>query len=471
MIGSYASGLLIVTPLVSMASDHYQVRKLPLLLGPVLLFVASLCFMFGNSLSLLFLGRIGQGIGGGISWTLGFTMLADVFSPNELGAPMGKVFSANTFGFLIGPPIGGLVYDWFGEEYVFALCGLIVLVTFFIALVFVPDTLQAKKQDEDVQETRRLLSSAVVDEDAASCITEESDSSSSDYKEVHQRKKYGSFASSTGVSHVSSGMTVRNDQEERQSLDLVEEDLASDRSRNSPGVIDWDIRCAPSEDGMESLSDTSRANIRHDRSLEPSLLNLMTEWEVACTTLSVVLSATVFTLLEPVLPIYLARAFNASSSQIGFMWSAMMIPNFFFSQWAGEWSDKYGRKNITTIGLFIFALACPMVALAPTPLLCVLALTGVGIGQAVAMTPCLPEMAEFVEAKGGGRLYAQMYALFNVADALGMCVGPMLGGILFQTGGIQLVTFSSCGVLAFTGLMVGCTYMFSISKSRERSLA
>ena len=62
------------------------------------------------------------------------------------------------------------------------------------------------------------------------------------------------------------------------------------------------------------------------------------------------------------------------------------------------------------------------------------ALVFFGFSSAIVLTPALPEMAEFVEEKGGG-LYAQSYALYNISYSFGMLFGPILGGFLYSEYG------------------------------------
>ncbi len=125
----YSFGM-VVTPIVAILSDTYRNRKIPMCLSSMLLSLATMSFALGRDPPSFLFGRIGQGIAGGISWMIGFSMLADTF-PANLGTTMGSVMSANTIGNLLGPPIGGILYDTMG----------MVAPLYFCASVCVIDTL------------------------------------------------------------------------------------------------------------------------------------------------------------------------------------------------------------------------------------------------------------------------------------------------------------------------------------------
>ncbi|KAJ3068404.1 hypothetical protein HK102_007183, partial [Quaeritorhiza haematococci] len=100
----------------------------------------------------------------------------------------------------------------------------------------------------------------------------------------------------------------------------------------------------------------------------------------------------------------------------------------------GPLSDAHGRKNIIALGCVLVGFAAPLVALSPTLPLLVITLALFGATYAILMTPTLPEMAEFVDKKGGGA-YATVYGMWNVAYSAGMIVGPVVGGMVMDATG------------------------------------
>lgn len=86
-------------------------RRGPLVGGAVVLALATVLFAFADSLPLLFFARLVQGAADAVTWVVGFALLADLYSPEERGRAMGWVMSATTFGFMIGPTLGGWLYE------------------------------------------------------------------------------------------------------------------------------------------------------------------------------------------------------------------------------------------------------------------------------------------------------------------------------------------------------------------------
>jgi MFS transporter, DHA1 family, solute carrier family 18 (vesicular amine transporter), member 1/2 len=64
----YAAGLLVFTPVFSSLSDRYKSRKVPMLLGQLLLAFSTLLFAFANSFVTCLLARFLQGIAGAATW-------------------------------------------------------------------------------------------------------------------------------------------------------------------------------------------------------------------------------------------------------------------------------------------------------------------------------------------------------------------------------------------------------------------
>lgn len=101
--------LLVAVPMGAM-SDRIG-RKGPMIAGLVILAVASALFAFADSLPWLFAGRLMQGAADGVTWVVGFALVADLYGPAERGRVMGLVMAGTSFGLMIGPTIGGWLYE------------------------------------------------------------------------------------------------------------------------------------------------------------------------------------------------------------------------------------------------------------------------------------------------------------------------------------------------------------------------
>eukprot|EP00834_Sanchytrium_tribonematis_P000311 NODE_6_length_70510_cov_1.054395.p16 type:complete len:444 gc:universal NODE_6_length_70510_cov_1.054395:26670-25339(-) len=127
LFASYALGLFVATPLVSYIADKYHDRKYCMLLGLFGLLGSTLWFAFSTSYTDLLIARFLQGFSSSASWTTSLALCADVCI-NDLGKNMGFVFSFNSMGFLLGPVIGGYLYEHHGFQIPFYLLAVLCII-------------------------------------------------------------------------------------------------------------------------------------------------------------------------------------------------------------------------------------------------------------------------------------------------------------------------------------------------------
>jgi MFS family permease len=110
LFGSFGVTLLTVSIPVGAVSDRIG-RRLPLVAGLVALAAATVLFAFADALPWLFAARLVQGAADAITWVVGFALLADLYAPAERGRVTGIVMSGTSFAVMIGPSIGGWLYE------------------------------------------------------------------------------------------------------------------------------------------------------------------------------------------------------------------------------------------------------------------------------------------------------------------------------------------------------------------------
>ncbi|KAK5815563.1 major facilitator superfamily domain-containing protein [Linnemannia elongata] len=339
LFACYAIGLLASTPVFAIMSDKYQNRRIPMMLGMLGLAVATVGFSLASNYWVLILARIGQGSAGGASWTIGLGLLADVYPPDNLGVVMGATMTANAVGFMLGPMVGGYLYEYHGYSAPFIFCaGLAVLD--FMCIVFIAEP--EKKKVAAVQVDQ--------DEGAASTAIEQE----VDYLTVHE-------PSTTTVVAIASN------------------------------------------------------------------------WTITCCLLATFVAASVFSGLEPILPLYLEELLGAGPTQTGLIFLAAIFPTLFSSA-IGYYADKVGHFYISLLGMAIFAVATFSLSMPKTFLSFILPLALFGLGSSTILTPLLPAMADVVNKKGWNG-YAKTYALYNMTYSLSMAVGPILAGFIFEDFG------------------------------------
>jgi MFS family permease len=86
-----------------------------LLAGLVGLAASTLLFAYAPGFPFLVAARALQGASAAVSWTAGLALLAASFPAERRGAAMGKAFSAMSVGALLGPVIGGFLFERAGR--------------------------------------------------------------------------------------------------------------------------------------------------------------------------------------------------------------------------------------------------------------------------------------------------------------------------------------------------------------------
>ncbi len=132
LAGSYAAGTL----LGSLPSGWIAARagsRRTVLLGLVLMSLASVGFAFGTSVAVLDTMRFLQGVGGACTWAGGLGWLLTVTPAEDRGKTIGTVLSAALVGLLIAPALGSLARS-VGQRGPFCAVGVLGLVLIAVAL-------------------------------------------------------------------------------------------------------------------------------------------------------------------------------------------------------------------------------------------------------------------------------------------------------------------------------------------------
>ena len=157
LFGSFGVTLLAVSIPMGAMSDRIG-RKRPMVLATVILALSTLWFGFADSLPMLFGARMLQGAADGMTWVVGFALIADLYGPEDRGRIMGLVMSATSLGIIVGPSIGGWLYEVGGIRFPF-------LVVFAVAVfntgLFLLTTIETRVRSVGVP-MRRVLSDRAI---------------------------------------------------------------------------------------------------------------------------------------------------------------------------------------------------------------------------------------------------------------------------------------------------------------------
>ena len=326
LFGSFGVTLLAVSVPMGAFSDRVG-RRLPLVAGMIALAAASALFAVSRSLPWLFAARMVQGAADGVTWVVGFALIADLYGPEERGRVMGYVMSGTSVALAIGASVGGWLYAMGG------------MALPFVALAVVS-----------------LL-----------CAV--------------------GFAS---------------------------------------------IRLAPAAAKPPA----------------PSAWSVIQSPPVAVCAAYVVIMGATLAMLEPVLPLFFNTRLGLSPSQIGLLFGAAAVALIVMPIVYGPLVGRWGSRRLVRLGLILMAIWLPMLALA-VGLKSALALMVIEwMIVPLAMTPSLAYMAD-VTSIGGADAYGVGYGVYNTAWAIGLLIGPALGGFAFDRVGFAalLVVWASAAIL------------------------
>lgn len=417
LFACYAIGLLASTPVFAIMSDKYQNRRIPMMVGMLGLAVATVGFSLASNYWVLILARIGQGSAGGASWTIGLGLLADVYPPDNLGVVMGATMTANAVGFMLGPMVGGYLYEYHGYSAPFIFCAGLAILD-FMCIVFIAEPEKKKVAVVKVDHDEGASSSAIEQEVDGLTVHEPSMTTV-----VAVERIAAAISDPLHAQEILDDGLHHQDHVEKKNATLHQADGSSGFSS-----------CY----GATSSSASSRSSVNDAPSneiagIDVSMFEIASNWTITCCLLATFVAASVFSGLEPVLPLYLEELLGAGPTQTGLIFLAAIFPTL-FSSVIGYYADKVGHFYISLLGMAIFAVATFSLSVPKTFLTFILPLALFGLGSSTILTPLLPAMADVVNKKGWNG-YAKTYALYNMTYSLSMAVGPILAGFIFEDFG------------------------------------
>ena len=153
IIASYSIAQLAAAPLWGRVSDHYG-RRPALLIGLLGSALAFLVFGLADTLGLLFLSRIVQGLSGGTTG-VAQAYVADTVRPADRARALGWLSAATSAGVMIGPAVGSLAAR-FGQE----APGLVAAGLCFLNVLFAWRWLPESRQHGEAPERRPIWHAA-----------------------------------------------------------------------------------------------------------------------------------------------------------------------------------------------------------------------------------------------------------------------------------------------------------------------
>ena len=148
------------------------------------------------------------------------------------------------------------------------------------------------------------------------------------------------------------------------------------------------------------------------------------------------MGAGLWALLEATLPLYFDAHLQMTPTRIGLCFGAAAVAHMITSPLMGALSDRVGRKNVLMAGLLLAVVLIPLPVFMHSLWALLAAMACTGILASLIMSPASPALADAV-ARMGSDSYASVFGILNLAYAVGMMVGPLLGSAAVQALGIR----------------------------------
>ncbi|MFD1706576.1 MFS transporter [Siminovitchia sediminis] len=152
-------------------------------------------------------------------------------------------------------------------------------------------------------------------------------------------------------------------------------------------------------------------------------------------------------LVIPVMPTIM-NELNLSGSVVGNLVAAFAIIQLVTSPVAGRWADKYGRKRMIVIGLFIFSLSELLFGLGQSVEVLFISRFLGGFSAAFIMPAVTAYIADITTKETRPKALGYMSA----AISTGFIIGPGFGGFLAELG--TRVPFFTAAVLALIAALI-----------------
>ncbi len=137
LIATFAFAQFLFSPLAGNLSDQFG-RKKAIIFGLVLFSASQFLFAFSGHLALLYVSRLIGGIGGAFMIPSMMAFVADITTVENRAKGMGKLGAAMSFGFVVGPGVGGFLAA-FGLHTPFLVAGTVAAMSAIISAVFLKE--------------------------------------------------------------------------------------------------------------------------------------------------------------------------------------------------------------------------------------------------------------------------------------------------------------------------------------------
>ncbi|KAL8684923.1 MAG: hypothetical protein Q9224_006064, partial [Gallowayella concinna] len=137
------------TAICGWVADRTSERAISFYTGLVVLAAATILFGLAKASWVLLISRLLQGLSAAITYTVGLALLVDTVGRDNIGQWMGTALSSSSFGLIVSPLLGGIVYAKAGYMSVFAMALALIVLDIVMRLVMIEKKTAAKYKPLD----------------------------------------------------------------------------------------------------------------------------------------------------------------------------------------------------------------------------------------------------------------------------------------------------------------------------------
>ncbi|KAI7832107.1 major facilitator superfamily domain-containing protein [Kickxella alabastrina] len=402
---AFGVGGLIAGSTIGYISDHTQNRRTPQLVAALLYVVAGLIFFFTDRFYQIVIFRVVLGAASSIADTMLFTTVADVYPANLLGFKMSVIFVFDNIGNMVGPIIGGKVYETMGVRGIGIITLVLGVAEVLMILIFVRNSL-------DIRQSVTM------------------------------------FSTETEVSNLSEIQTAQSTIVPTQSSigSMVEINSVINKSNN--------IEATP----RYSMHEGTLTRSQQGASMQ--LWRLLLTLPVLGPTVSIFVAAGMQSVIETIFPLRLFDKFGYSPGIIGMAFlivGGILILTMPLVGWLSDFLvSRYGERaryyNIS-VGVLLMLLSLIAMAVAKNYTMHVFGYAMFGIMSMVVMVPAQSAFGDFINASESQAM-AQCYSLAWIAEGLANISLPPIASALYAAIGFSPMLISMGSVLCTVCVLV-----------------
>ncbi len=172
---------------------------------------------------------------------------------------------------------------------------------------------------------------------------------------------------------------------------------------------------------------------------------------------AVALAAVGWGILEPLLPVHLARLGETNAGNIGMLFAAATIVYGLSTPFVSWLSERIGAHWTIMIGMVGMALTLPLLSVSDAFGFILVALCLFSVFFALLINPTSAELGDAVERRGMA-CYAAVYSVYNVAYGVGMVGTSSVAAVIAARLGFFYTLLSvSLGLLVCVPPMLAAT--------------